>query len=49
MLLLLSFLDVQVAIIPEDVFKRVGYTNSRNETVLCCDAQSIKVSALLFP
>ncbi|KAK8796992.1 hypothetical protein WA588_001117 [Blastocystis sp. NMH] len=37
-----SLSEMDVAIIPEDVFKRVGYTNSRNETVLCCDAQSIK-------
>ena len=26
----------------------MGYTNSRNETVLCCDAQSIKVIVFAF-
>lgn len=37
-----SLSEMDVAIFPEYVFERVGYTDKNNKRVLCCDSEAVK-------
>lgn len=36
-------LTMQVAIVSDSVFEKIGYKDENGKTVLCCDSQAVEV------